>query len=209
MVSIFPRKITLSCGDWLTIPAPGPIEVLPFCLFLAQMAFWPWQNPGPGPWRGAKQQLASTPPPKKRYQGPWCRFRKGKFIPIGVLPPPTVFSPSSHIHAGKGVSNPLATILSAAMMLRHSFHLEADQAHPRTTAQCGYLLYCTPLLSPSRFSCGGTGRLQPSPYHYFPCYYTIVSFFCAKVSRQCLFLPRFVFWFWAFRCACFLKYRKY
>jgi len=28
--------------------------------------------------------------------------------------------------AGKGVSNPLATILSAAMMLRHSFHLEAE-----------------------------------------------------------------------------------
>jgi len=30
--------------------------------------------------------------------------------------------------AGKGIANPIGTILSSAMMLRHSFHLEIEAA---------------------------------------------------------------------------------
>ena len=33
---------------------------------------------------------------------------------------------SAHLHAGKGIANPIATILSAAMMLRFSFDLDKE-----------------------------------------------------------------------------------
>ena len=54
---------------------------------------------------------------------------------------------NTHVHhyplsitplAGKGVANPLATILSAAMMLRHSFNLEVE-AKAMENAVCSVL----------------------------------------------------------------------
>jgi 3-isopropylmalate dehydrogenase len=45
--------------------------------------------------------------------------------PVGLYEPVHGSAPDI---AGKGIANPLGTILSAAMMLRHSFHLEAEAA---------------------------------------------------------------------------------
>jgi len=45
--------------------------------------------------------------------------------PVGLYEPVHGSAPDI---AGKGIANPLGAILSAAMMLRHSFHLEAEAA---------------------------------------------------------------------------------
>ena len=50
---------------------------------------------------------------------------------LGAAGSPGLYEPihgSAPDIAGKGIANPLGTILSAAMMLRYSFHLEAEAA---------------------------------------------------------------------------------
>ncbi len=45
--------------------------------------------------------------------------------PVGLYEPVHGSAPDI---AGKGIANPLGAILSVAMLLRHSFHLEAEAA---------------------------------------------------------------------------------
>src|SRR5208282_867338 len=49
--------------------------------------------------------------------------------PVGLYEPVHGSAPDI---AGKGIANPLGAILSVAMLLRHSFHLEAEAAHVET-----------------------------------------------------------------------------
>ena len=46
--------------------------------------------------------------------------------PVGLYEPVHGSAPDI---AGKGIANPLGAILSVAMLLRHSFHLEQEAAH--------------------------------------------------------------------------------
>jgi 3-isopropylmalate dehydrogenase len=59
--------------------------------------------------------------------------------PVGLYEPVHGSAPDI---AGKGIANPLGAILSAALMLRHSFHLEAEaaciEASVQSTLNAGY-----------------------------------------------------------------------